>query len=145
MHVYKCSATCAGSWSDLGAAIIDTGCITSGTDLTGISLSYDSTNNDLIAFVVGSDGTNEKVCFRKSTDMGSSWESTIYDMGFASTAIAQVSSVEAVADPSKLAVTVYDATAYKFATVPERGFLFALLPFVPGFFKKLKKKKKYEL
>src|SRR3989338_9049818 len=106
LHVYRCSATCTGSWSDLGTAILDTDCAASYTNITTHSLTYDSTNNDLILFAIATDATNERACFRASSDMGSTWEGTTWDLGYVSTDLAYISSTHTVSDPSKAAVTL---------------------------------------
>ncbi|MCJ7792528.1 MAG: glycosyltransferase [Candidatus Marinimicrobia bacterium] len=141
-NVYKCSATCAGTWGDLTAAVSDSDCDAAYTEILYNGLTYDSTDNDLFAFIVASDGTNEKACFRRSTDMGVTWEATTYDLGYVSTDLAHISATEVVADPSKAAITLRDAAIYSFATVPEKSLILLLLaPFLPGILKKLKEKK----
>jgi hypothetical protein len=140
-NVYSCSATCTGTWNNLGTAILDTDCAASYTDILYTSLTFDSTNNDLFAFVVATDATNERACFRRSTDMGSTWESTTYDLGWVSTDLGHISSTHTVSDPAKAAVTLRNAGAYEFATVPEKGLLFLLIPFVPNILSRLRKRK----
>jgi len=139
VHVYRCSTTCAGSWIDLGTAMLDTDCAASYTDITMHSLTYDSTNDDLILFTIATDGTNERTCFRSSSDMGSSWESTTWDLGYTSTALSYISSVHTVSDPTKAAVTLRDNGIYSFVVVPESMLLLALSPLVPGILVKLRK------
>ena len=104
--------------------------------------SYDSTNDDLIAFVVATDGTNERACFRGSADMGSTWELITWDLGWVSTALSQISSMHTVSDPARAAVTLRDNGAYSFATVPESIMLFLLSPLVPGILRTLKRRSK---
>ena len=142
VHVYKCSATCSGSWSDLGVAMLDTDCAASYTNITMHSLTYDSTNDDLILFALATDGTNERACFRASSDMGSNWESTTWDLGYTSTALSYISSVHTVSDPSKAAVTLRDNGVYSFATVPENILALVVIPFVPGIMRKIRKRSK---
>ena len=142
VHVYKCSATCTGTWSDLGTAMLDTDCASGYTDVTMNSLTYDSTNDDLILFAIATDATNERACFRASSDMGSNWESTTWDLGYVSADLNYLSSIHTVADPTKAAITIRNAATYSFATVPEKSlFLLFSLPFLSAILGELKKRK----
>jgi len=100
------------------------------TNLTSVTLTYDSTNTDLYAMVIMD--TSEQAYFKNTDTSSISWTGET-SFGFTPGDMGHISSPQEGAGISQIGVTLRQGTNYEFAiVVPEYLWLwFGLAPFLP--------------
>ena len=94
------------------------------TNLTGVSLTYDSSNTDLIASAMTD--SSEQAYFR-ITDVGSISWGTEYSYGYTAGSMGHISAPLSVAGYSQMGVVVRQGTNYEFATLPENIWIMSMI------------------
>ena len=112
---------------------------TSQTNITSVSLSYDSANSDLYAHVI-KDSTEQ--AYFKSTDATTISWGTESSYGFTAGDLGHISASEKGAGPDQIGVVLRQGTNFEFAVVPEKTLiLLMVLPIFPKILSFLKRKK----
>jgi hypothetical protein len=101
------------------------------TNLTSVTLTYDSTNSDLYAMVIMD--TSEQAYFKSTDTSAISWTGEI-SVGFTAGDLGNISSPQEGAGTSQIGVVVRQGTNYEFSVIPEYAWLwFGLAPLLPLF------------
>jgi hypothetical protein len=132
-NFYKCASCPAQSptWSSLTVPW------SSQTNVTSVSITYDSTNTRLYAHIIKD--TSEQAYFRDTDKTTISW-GTEYSYGFTAGDLGHISSNMTGAGATQIGVVLRQGSNFEFAVVPEKTlFLLAIVPFLPKALKKLKK------
>ena len=116
------------------------------TNLSSVSLSYESSETKLYAHTVyGTDTGTEQAYWRNSPAGSISWSAeTSY--GFTPGDIAEISSPLTGAAPDQIAVVARQGGNFEFAPVPERiWMLLAILPFMPKMMSQFRQRRRKRL
>ncbi len=111
------------------------------TNVSSVTLTLDTTNNDLYASIIKD--TDEKAYWKSSPKSSISWGSE-NDWGWSGTGdhLGHISAPEKGAGTSQIGVVLRETNNFEFAVVPEKAlFLLAGLPFLPKVLGRLKKRK----
>ncbi len=113
------------------------------TNLTSVSISYDSANSDLYAHAVyGTDAGTEQAYWKMSDATTISW-GTENSYGFTAGDLAELSSPLSGAGTAQIGVVARQGSNFEFAPIPEKSLLLVgALPFLPRLLKKLKRKRR---
>ena len=123
VNFYDCdSENCFPTSSDLADPW------TGETNLTEVSLTYDTSNTDLIASAIMD--SSEQAYFR-ITDVGSISWGTEYSYGFTAGSLGHISAPYSVTGLSQMGVVVRQGTNFEFSTLPEN--IYFLIVFLPLF------------
>ena len=123
------------------SATVESGPWTGQTNVSSVTLTLDTTNNNLYASIIKD--TDEKAYWKSSPKSSILWGSE-NDWGWSGTGdhLGHISAPEKGADTSQIGVVLRETNNFEFAVVPEKTlFLLAAVPFLPKVLGRLKKKK----
>lgn len=141
VDLWTCAACAASSsWTDASDPWSS-----QGTDITEVSLAYDSTTDDMIALVLRGSGSTEEVIYEVTDTTSISWgsEFSLGVFGGGASGLEDLSATMSVYNIDQVGLVVEDATnaELEFSTLPENIWMLLLLtPFLRSWYRKLKRK-----